>query len=245
MPPKGTQKNTEGTQKRKRKHPTPTKIRPTYGEEEPDSDSDSSTLPETLSQLPQPLKVKGAKKRNLGVRITKPLERKKTSKLVKKKRADEEDEYSRDSFQPYEEDDDEDDDEEDEDYEEQPEPPKPPTSKKKNPKLKLMHPPPKAVPPVEPPVPPPTPVAPPVQVEPQEPVAPPAPSAPPPYSQYVITPLTTDQEEQVIEFVQANPVLYDKNDEFYHHKEKKEAMWKAQADAMGVSIVFSIYYLIL
>ena len=49
--------------------------------------------------------------------------------------------------------------------------------------------------------------------------------------------LTGEQEELTIEWIQANPSLFDKQHKEYHLKDKKENLWVEMAAELGVSNV--------
>jgi hypothetical protein len=56
--------------------------------------------------------------------------------------------------------------------------------------------------------------------------------------------LTAEQEEATLEWIQANPSLYDKQNKEYHLKDKKEALWEEIAAELNVSIIYCYYYIL-
>lgn len=48
--------------------------------------------------------------------------------------------------------------------------------------------------------------------------------------------LTAAQEQELAEFLQENPVLYDKGKEGWNDTGRKDAMWRQQADKMGIHL---------
>jgi hypothetical protein len=57
----------------------------------------------------------------------------------------------------------------------------------------------------------------------------PPPQQPPAKKQRNLCKLTPEQEQVLIDFIQAHPCLYKKSDNQYSNKEKRNAAWEAQA----------------